>query len=151
MDKVVINPGRSLTIASFYGKLPAILDVPVIARRVAQPGFVLYKFSRAREIIKQITAGVETKTGNHLFNGHVEQMFLDNSLRGGIPIILGEVDDDSALRNVDEDKRLKVYHLFSRIHGDLERDYNDFKIDYTLFSQVWLFGMYGPCIKALLD
>jgi hypothetical protein len=40
------------------------------------------------------------------------------------------------MSNVDEDERLKVYHLFSRIHGDLERDYNDFVIDPTYFSQV---------------
>lgn len=136
MDEVIINPGESLTMASFYGKAAKISDLPVISRRLTQPGFVLYKFTRAREIIKQITAGVETKTGNHIFNGHVQQMFLDNSLRGGVPIILGEVDDDSTLRNVDEDKRLKVYHMFSRIHGDLERDYNNFKLDSTFFSQV---------------
>jgi hypothetical protein len=117
------------------GKAEDILDVPVIARRITQGGFGQYKLSRARELIKQITASVETNTGHHLFNGHVQQMYLDNSLRGGIPIILGDVDDDSKLKNTDEDERLKVYHIFSRIHGDLERDYNDFVIDPTYFSQ----------------
>ena len=79
---------------------------------------------------------METKTSNALFDGHVQQMFLDNSLRGGVPSILGEVDDDAKLRSADEDGRLKVFHLFSRIHGDLERDYNDFVISPTFFSQV---------------
>jgi hypothetical protein len=58
--------------------------------------------------------------------------FLDNSLRGGIPTILGNVDDDT---NYDEDPTVKVFHSFSRIHGDLERDYNAFKIEPTYFSQ----------------
>lgn len=35
----------------------------------------------------------------------------------------------------DEDAGVKVFHSFSRIHGDLERDYNAFKIDATFFSQ----------------
>jgi hypothetical protein len=58
--------------------------------------------------------------------------FLDNSLRGGIPTILGNVDADTTY---DEDAGVKVFHSFSRIHGDLERDYNAFKIDATFFSQ----------------
>jgi hypothetical protein len=112
------------------------MDVPVIARRITATGFVQYKQSRAREIGDQITMGVETKTANEAFNMHVAQMYMDNSLRGGIPIILGEEDDQALYSNADEDDRLKVVHLFSRIHGDLERDYNDFVLEPTFFSQV---------------
>lgn len=111
------------------------LDVPVVARRVAQGGFAQYKLSRARELIKQITKDVKTRTGSKLFDGHVQQMYLDNSLRGGIPVLLGDVDDKARSLSVDEDSRIKVYHLFSRIHGDLERDYNDFVIEPTFFSE----------------
>ena len=132
----MLGPNETLTISTFLGKAEQIMDVPVIARRISQEGFSQYKLSRARELINQITSSVETKTGHHLFNGHVQQMYLDNSLRGGIPIILGEVDDQATMSSADEDERLKVYHLFSRIHGDLERDYNDFVIDPTYFSQV---------------
>ncbi|KAH8051007.1 hypothetical protein JL722_11043 [Aureococcus anophagefferens] len=32
-------------------------------------------------------------------------------------------------------KTPKVYHTFSRIHGDLERDYNNYQIDTTYYSQ----------------
>jgi hypothetical protein len=135
-DTVTLAPGESMTISTFYGKSDNILDVPVIARRVTQRGYAQYKMSRAREIIKQITAGVETKTAIPLFDGHVQQMFLDNSLRGGIPSILGEVDDDAKMCNADEDGRLKVFHFFSRGHGDLERDYDDVLISPTFFSQV---------------
>jgi hypothetical protein len=44
-------------------------------------------------------------------------------LRGGIPVNVGPQSDP------------KIYHTFSRIHGDLERDYNNFQIDTTYFSQ----------------
>ncbi|KAL7477801.1 hypothetical protein ACHAW6_003599, partial [Cyclotella cf. meneghiniana] len=135
VDDVSIYPGQSITVTTFYGRASKITDVPVIARRIAQGGFVEYKLLRARELVQQITAGVETSTKNKLFDAHVRQMYLDNSLRGGIPIILGEVDDRSRLESADGDERIKVYHLFSRIHGDLERDYNNFVLSPTYFSQ----------------
>jgi hypothetical protein len=60
---------------------------------------------------------------------------MDNGLRGGIPLILGDIDDRTSMRSSDEDARLKVYYVFSRQHGDLERDYNKFALDPTYFSQ----------------
>eukprot|EP00977_Amphora_coffeiformis_P001536 scaffold296_cov102-Amphora_coffeaeformis.AAC.24 len=132
---VNLKGGQSLTFTTYFGKAEDVLDVPVIARRLLQPGFSEYKVSRSREIIQQITAGVVTMTSNKLFNAHVGQMYLDNSLRGGVASMLGDVDDDARMRNADEDYRLKVYHLFSRIHGDLERDYNNFVIMPTFFSE----------------
>jgi hypothetical protein len=133
---VVLPPGRSVTISTFFGRADHILQVPVILRRVTQPGFVEYKLKRSREVVGQISTTVATRTAVPLFDGHVQQVFLDNSLRGGVPSILGEVDDYSKMMSADEDDRLKVFHLFSRIHGDLERDYNSFVIAPTFFSQV---------------
>merc|ERR1712147_53831 len=52
-------------------------------------------------------------------------MLLDNLLRGGFPEFLGG--------GGGAEKR--VYHTFSRIHGDLERDYNNYQIDTTYYSQ----------------
>jgi hypothetical protein len=146
---MTLGPGESLTISTFFGSADKILDVPVIARRILQEGFVQYKFTRTREIIRQITAGVETNTVNKLFDRHVQQMFLDNSLRGGIPVILGDTNDDDRMKNVDEDRRLKVYHVFSRIHGDLERDYNDFVLSPTFFSQVRLLILMVGILRQL--
>jgi len=135
VEDITLSPGESITISTFFGKAEDILTVPVVSRRLTQTGIVQYKLLRSREIIKQITAGVETVTSNPMFDGYVQQNYLDNSLRGGIAAILGEVDDDTKMRGADEDARLKPYHLFSRVHGDLERDYNDFDIPSTFFSQ----------------
>lgn len=132
IESISLAPGQNITIASVYGKADAIEIVPEYAEIVTAPGYIATKFQRARTLIDELTAGVETKTVNPLFDGTVQQMFLDNSLRGGIPTVLGHVDSDNTY---DEDSRVKIFHSFSRIHGDLERDYNAFKIDATYFSQ----------------
>ena len=59
------------------------------------------------------------KTSNPLFDEYIAQSFLDNNLRGGFPIIL---DGD------------EPYYIFSRKHGDMERDYNSFNIPNTYYS-----------------
>jgi len=136
VENAILAPGMSLTVTTYFGKADHVKDVPVVARRLLESGFALFKEARARELVDQITIGVETKTAIPLFDGHVQQMFLDNSLRGGIPALLGEVDDEARMRSTDEDGRLKPFHVFSRKHGDLERDYNDFDIAPTFFSNV---------------
>jgi len=129
---VTLKPGEDITIASVYGRADHIKEVPKIAKIVTAPGFIATKFARARTMISEMTMGVDTNTTNPLFDSTVRQMFLDNSLRGGIPTILGNVDSDTTY---DEDPGVKVYHSFSRIHGDLERDYNAFSIEPAYFSQ----------------
>jgi hypothetical protein len=133
LRKVTLKPGESVTIASVYGRADNISDVPDIAEIVTAPGFISTKFGRARSLIDELTTSVETTTVNPLFDGTVQQMFLDNSLRGGMPTVLGNVDSDNTY---DEDDEVKIFHSFSRIHGDLERDYNAFSIEPAFFSQV---------------
>jgi len=129
---VTLKPGEEITIASVYGRADHIDEVPKIAKIVTKSGFIASKFERAREMISEMTMGVETNTTNPLFDSTVRQIFLDNSLRGGMPTVLGDVDGD---RTYDEDPGVKIFHSFSRIHGDLERDYNPFSIEPSYFSQ----------------
>ena len=147
---VTLQPGQSTTITSFYGTANHILDVPVIARRLLQRGFVPFKMTRANELGQQATSSIESHTANPLWDGHVQQMLLDNSLVGGIPQIVGEDNDDSKLRCTDEDGRLKVLHLFSHIHGDIgEREYSPVEIAPTFFSNVrWFCG--SPFLLILI-
>jgi len=135
VEEITLQPGESISITSFYGKTDTIEGIKPIAETVTKAGYVKYKFNQARVMINELTSSVETNTTSHLFDGAVKQMFLDNSLRGGMPFVLGDLDDDAKYSNYDEDERVKVFHAFSRIHGDLERDYNQFYIDDTYFSQ----------------
>mmetsp|Transcript_14919 Transcript_14919/g.27164 ORF Transcript_14919/g.27164 Transcript_14919/m.27164 type:complete len:1254 (-) Transcript_14919:191-3952(-) len=135
LQKVTLAPGESITITSFYGEADHIEKLPKIVKKVSKSGYSTKKLDRARGLMNELTSSVETHTANKLFDGAIKQNYLDNSLRGGMPVILGDLDPKSRSSNADEDERLKVYHVFSRIHGDLERDYNDFSIDPTFFSQ----------------
>lgn len=58
------------------------------------------------------------KTSNKVLDEYIKQCFLDNGLRGGFPI----------------QKEGKTLYLYSRKHGDMERDYNAFNIPSTYFS-----------------
>ncbi|MDX5476630.1 MAG: hypothetical protein LPK00_13935, partial [Bacillaceae bacterium] len=78
---------------------------------------------QAKTITKPITSKISTKTAQPLFDAYAQQSFLDNGLRGGFPTVFGDGDEK------------KVYYLFSRKHGDLERDYNFFSISPTYYSQ----------------
>jgi hypothetical protein len=118
LEEFTLKPGQNITIASVYGKADHINEVPKLAAYVTVPGFIEKKFQRARAMINELSAGVETTTVNPLFDGTVKQMFLDNGLRGGFPTVLGLVDSD---KTYDEDSRVKIFHSFSRIHGKLAK------------------------------
>ena len=58
------------------------------------------------------------KTSNRVLDEYIKQCFLDNGLRGGFPITKGD----------------KTIYLYSRKHGDMERDYNSFNIPSSYYS-----------------
>lgn len=122
--KVSIPPLKSVVITSIYGHAKDIDSfVNIITPKLLAKQFVTRKFHHARELVFNITSFVKTTTSNPVFNMYVEQDFLDNILRGGLPV------------NVGDAKTPMIFHTFSRIHGDLERDYNPFQIAPTFFSQ----------------
>ncbi len=122
-----LNPGESVTIVSLYGRtrnLDYLNDV--ISPTVREYGYIQMKHDDAVKITSDITSMVQTSTANPIFDGTIRQAFLDNLLRGGLPILLGADENGNNSR---------IYHTFNRIHGDLERDYNDFQLDLMYFSQ----------------
>ena len=72
--KLTIKPGESVTITSVYGKADHVDRLPELASLVTAPNFVESKFQRARSLIDEMTAGVDTETVNPLFDGTVRQM-----------------------------------------------------------------------------
>lgn len=73
-----------------------------------------------RGLIRRITRRAFTRTSEDVFNAYAEQCFLDNGLRGGFSI---------------QAPGGAVLYLFGRKHGDLERDYNEFLVQDTFFSE----------------
>ena len=124
-----LAPGQKVTITSIYGHASNITQaVERFIPKVCTPGFVCKKMEEARSIPGTLTKKVETETASPVFNQYINFNFWDNLLRGGLPHILGDLGNGAG-------DHPKVYHCFSRIHGDMERDYNNFQLDLTYFSQ----------------
>ena len=88
-----------------------------------KPGYIADKFAEAEELADSFTSDVKTHTSAGKFDRYIEQCYLDNFLRGGYPYVLNK------------DGSKSVIHLFSRKHGDPERDYNFFSIAAEYYSQ----------------
>lgn len=78
------------------------------------------KREEAEEIAENLCSGIETKTASYEFDAYCKYTYLDNVLRGGYPIKLGKD---------------KVFYVYSRKHGDPERDYNYFSVLPEFYSQ----------------
>jgi len=77
------------------------------------------KLEEAQQVIDDMLKDVETHSSYPIFDQYIKQNYLDNILRGGYPEAIGNT----------------IYHLYSRRHGDLERDYNFFSLAPEYYSQ----------------
>lgn len=75
------------------------------------------------DLHQSIVGAVETHTSLPLLDAYFEQCYLDNVLRGGVPMMVDTLEGPIG------------YHLYSRKHGDPERDYNFFSIEPSFYSQ----------------
>jgi hypothetical protein len=78
------------------------------------------KHKEAIALTEDICKVIHTKTGSAVFDAYAKQTYLDNVLRGGYPIVLGKD---------------KIFYLYSRKHGDIERDYNYYRMLPEYYSQ----------------
>jgi hypothetical protein len=78
------------------------------------------KMSENRALIEGLKDPVFTVSNSEAFDLYCGQTFLDNLLRGGCPVRLGG---------------RHAFYVYSRKHGDLEREYNFFQVDATYYSQ----------------
>ncbi len=85
--------------------------------------YFLNKEKENKHIHDEITDVIETKTNFPIYDAYLKQCYLDNVLRGGLPIQI-EAKDQQA-----------TYYIYSRKHGDLERDYNFFNLEPAYYSQ----------------
>ena len=91
--------------------------------KITRPGYLLEKRQENQRIIAELQQDIATASSSPAFNLYAQQTYLDNILRGGYPLVFKTKSQNS------------VFYLYSRKHGDLERDYNKFHIQPTYFSQ----------------
>jgi len=85
--------------------------------------FILSQKELSENLVQDITSPIETVTNEPLFDAYMSQSYLDNILRGGYPLVFEGEDEDI------------IYHIYSRIHGDMEREYNYFILEPSFYSQ----------------
>ncbi|MEH7444109.1 cellobiose phosphorylase [Bacillus sp. JJ1122] len=118
-----LEDGGKITFQTLIGHVKDIEIMNKKAAEITEAGYIERKYQESQSLVSAITDDALTKTGSPLFDAYVKQSYLDNVLRGGYPISL-ETDDEPY-----------IYYVFSRKHGDLERDYNFFSLAPEFFSQ----------------
>lgn len=118
--KRTLAKNESITIYEVIGQVESkeILHEFLSAKKDA--AYFEAKAQEADELVEKLTAPMETSTSNEVFDAYCKYTYLDNMLRGGKPIQLGNN---------------KIFYVFSRKHGDLERDYNYFSMSPEQYSQ----------------
>ncbi len=117
-----IKPGESIGLASLYGHCSAFENLEGQINQMTHSGWLIEKRDQASEIVHNLVRSVQTHTSSALFDAYVQQTFLDNTLRGGWPVTWRA------------EPTPHVFHIYTRKHGDLERDYNDFHLAPEFYS-----------------
>lgn len=95
--------------------------------RITACGYIKTKKEENKAIIEDLQRDIETRSGCREFDLYAKQTYLDNCIRGGYPLVF-PCDGKNTGKN-------SVFYLYSRKHGDLERDYNRFQLQPAYFSQ----------------
>lgn len=118
---VQLESGQEKIIDSVIGYAKSYDKVEAICRDIDFNAFISEQLEQGKMLIDEITSDVAMESGKKHFDAYISQSYLDNILRGGKPYILGE--------------KQTVCHLYSRKHGDQEREYNFFSIEPKFYSQ----------------
>lgn len=117
--KKSIQPDETITLHALTGHAKTYDILKDYVNKLIEPNYLEEKQKMSKEIIRDLIQDVDSKTAFPIFDAYVKQNYLDNLVRGGYPEKIGD----------------SIYHLYSRRHGDLERDYNFFSLAPEYYSQ----------------
>lgn len=120
---IELDSSQSKKLYTVIGHIDSVERLNTKVSSIAIPAYLEHKYKEAGELTSSLTADMTTKSALPLFDAYCQQCYLDNFLRGGYPFIFENGKDGFAI------------HLYSRKHGDLERDYNFFSIAPEYYSQ----------------
>ncbi|HEX5698808.1 MAG TPA: hypothetical protein VFX90_09180, partial [Rhodoferax sp.] len=116
--------GESGAWDSYFGQAPAWEDAQELRSRVTADAFYASKKrGENTSLVNDLSAHFALIAGPKALDPYSRQAFLDNTLRGGQPVV------------IDGPLGARVFHTFTRKHGDMERDYNAFEVAPTYWSQ----------------
>lgn len=120
-NRVEIKPSETYTFYEIYGAFDT-KEIFFDAEKELTPAAIEKLIKENNDLAEDILSKATCKTGYPNFDAFLKQSYLDNGLRGGFPTLLDEKNPNS------------IYYLYSRKHGDMERDYNKFDIPSTYYS-----------------
>ncbi len=119
---------KALEQKTFYSVIGYMLNEEILNSsigRITDPGYLPRKKEENKKVIEELQENIRTESSNRNFDLYAKQTYLDNILRGGYPVTFSSSSGNNPT----------VFYLYSRKHGDLERDYNRFQLQPTYFSQ----------------
>jgi len=120
---IALKPKSAYSLYTIIGNMSSLEKLKSNMKRIADVNYFEEKQAESKALISSLYNPVLTVSSSEKFDRYCAQNFLDNIMRGGSPV---SVEHASGTTNI---------NLYSRKHGDLERDYNMFLIEPTYFSQ----------------
>ncbi len=119
---MTLSVKQSQTLTSYFGYAENVAEAELFAAHVAAtPRYFVSKRDEMRHVYEELVGHFGLQTDNEQLNQYANVTFLDNVLRGGFPLSLTPNGPTA--------------HIYSRKHGDMERDYNNFQVSATYYSQ----------------
>lgn len=118
---IALNPGETDITNTLIGSAPSYKIYQAFLEEKIKPGYIEAKMEENKELIERTKRHSFTSSNSKAFDLYMGQTFMDNYLRGGYPIRVGN--------------GKHILYVYSRKHGDLEREYNFFQVDSTNYSQ----------------
>ncbi len=115
--------GESFTYTSIIGHAGSVQELNELVPKITNQEYIENKATENKNIVKALSQQNFICSSEPVLNLYARQNFIDNTLRGGFPYTIKGKESSTTL------------HLYSRKHGDLERDYNDYRLNPTPYSQ----------------
>lgn len=125
LAEFALEPGSEKTFHMFYGYAPSPAPLADFVRHARDEAYVEQARRQNSALIRKLTQPCAMVSSHGTLDAYARQNLLDNLMRGGSPTTVGRSADGRPI----------VLSLYTRKHGDLERDYNYFIIEPTFFSQ----------------
>ncbi len=120
--KCALEPEGEIIIYSLYGQAEEKSRAEALADKLS-PEYFEAKRKEAEDLVDEICSPASVKTADPVFDEYCRLTYLDNVLRGGMPVFF------------EHGGKKTPFYIYSRKHGDPEREYNYFTVGGEYFAQ----------------
>lgn len=118
-----LQPGEAVVLYELYGQAEDKSRLEALKEKISGPAWFEEKHAQAAALTEQLASAIATRTADSVFDGYCGQTYIDNLLRGGEPVFFRD------------GEKTVPFWLYSRKHGDPEREYNYFSTGREYFAQ----------------